>query len=234
MDMEYKGTVLHLIQIGTVMTDPEYRNQGLSRKLLETIFEEYDSKVDGYFLFANDTVLEFYPKFGFTKYDEYICKKEEVAVKNNGINTLIGADIQKIPVDSDENEKRMVRVLNEYRRQGVFNQIGNSDLSMYWLIHPMKDSVYYIPSLDVYAIAEVEKGTLILEEVFAQHDVSIDEVVQAFGSDGQRVILGFIPSDTNGYELELDKEEDTTLFMKGRIEDVLKGEKFKIPVMSHT
>ena len=70
MDMRILGERKRLIQLGTVMTDPQYRNRGLIRMLMEQIQQEF-ADADGMFLFANDSVLEFYPKFGFRKGTEY-------------------------------------------------------------------------------------------------------------------------------------------------------------------
>lgn len=63
------------IQIGTVMTDTEYRGRGLSRFLLERVIKEWKDKCEMIYLFANDSVLDFYPKFGFEKEQEYISYK---------------------------------------------------------------------------------------------------------------------------------------------------------------
>ena len=49
------------------MTKETYRDQGLSRRLIEEILKDYQGKVDMIFLFTNETVLEFYPKFGFSR-----------------------------------------------------------------------------------------------------------------------------------------------------------------------
>lgn len=56
------GEEKHLIQIGTVMTDPVYRNRGLSRWLMEEIIADWKEKCDGIYLYANDSVLGFTPK----------------------------------------------------------------------------------------------------------------------------------------------------------------------------
>ena len=65
MEFEIDEKRKHYIQLGTVMTEPKYRNRGLIRKLMQEIEQDFKEKIDGYFLFANDSVLEFYPKFGF-------------------------------------------------------------------------------------------------------------------------------------------------------------------------
>lgn len=63
--MNYDGRVVKLLQLGTVMTDPDYRGRGYAKEIMDKIMEEYDGKVDGIYLFGNDSVVTFYPKFGF-------------------------------------------------------------------------------------------------------------------------------------------------------------------------
>lgn len=71
MDLVINGESKSAIQIGTVMTHPEYRGKGLSRQLMEYVLETYEGTCDLLFLFANSTVLEYYPKFGFTALPEH-------------------------------------------------------------------------------------------------------------------------------------------------------------------
>lgn len=71
MQFDIGGVIRNYIQIGTVMTDKEYRDQGLNKKIMESILQEYIDKVDGIYLFGNDSVLNYYPKFGFVPCEEY-------------------------------------------------------------------------------------------------------------------------------------------------------------------
>lgn len=71
IDFLVLGEKKRYIQLGTVMTDKDYRNQGLCRKLMGIVLEEWENKCDMIYLFANDSVLDFYPKFGFVKSNEY-------------------------------------------------------------------------------------------------------------------------------------------------------------------
>lgn len=52
------------------MMHPDYRNQGLSGKLMNHIIEVYEQEYNFIYLFANESVLDFYPKFGFEKVQE--------------------------------------------------------------------------------------------------------------------------------------------------------------------
>ncbi|CRK84970.1 GNAT family N-acetyltransferase [Neobacillus massiliamazoniensis] len=47
-----KGETKEAIQIGTVMSHPNYRNQGLSASFINKVIEEFDEKVDIMYLFV--------------------------------------------------------------------------------------------------------------------------------------------------------------------------------------
>ena len=72
----WEGRPLSMIQLGTVMTRPDFRGRGLSRYLMERILQVYGGTVDLIYLFANHTVLEFYPKFGFSPVEETLFSRE--------------------------------------------------------------------------------------------------------------------------------------------------------------
>ncbi len=59
------------IQFSAVGTLPAYRCQGLARQLIAHVLAYYEASTDLFFLFANDSVLDFYPKFGFRLVQDY-------------------------------------------------------------------------------------------------------------------------------------------------------------------
>ena len=65
MTVYVDGNKYQAVQLGAVGTLPEYRRQGLSRRLMDHVVKTYQADTDLIFLFANDSVMEFYPKFGF-------------------------------------------------------------------------------------------------------------------------------------------------------------------------
>lgn len=96
-DTEIEGDKKKLLQFGTVMTDPEYQNKGLSRFLMERVLADFKQKTDGMLLFANDSVLDFYPKFGFRTVAEYQAFKN---ITNKDFSTSVG--IRKLNLDNRE------------------------------------------------------------------------------------------------------------------------------------
>lgn len=54
-------------QIGAVATHPDHRHRGLARLLMNKILSELDAPDQPVILFANSSVLDFYPRFGFRR-----------------------------------------------------------------------------------------------------------------------------------------------------------------------
>ncbi len=59
------GEEKYYIQIGTVMTDEDYRKQGLASGLIKHVISEYENECDGIYLFGNPDAIGFYEKMGF-------------------------------------------------------------------------------------------------------------------------------------------------------------------------
>lgn len=83
------------------MTDNEFQNKGLSRVLMEKILDEWNGKCDLIYLFANDSVLDFYPKFGFKKCNEYVysIRKSNIDISTNSTSFK---HIRKLDMDNIE------------------------------------------------------------------------------------------------------------------------------------
>lgn len=222
-DMNYNGRVLKLIQLGTVMTDPDYRGKGYARILMEKIMQEYEGRTDGMFLYANDSVLAFYPKFGFYEKAEYQYSK---SVKNLTENVA-----KKVPMDTVDDWAKMVDVMKSKAQCGNMTMCGNEDLFMFYLSQFMRDCVYYIEQSDSYVIAEIEGDTLMIHAIFGE--ASVDDVIASFGSAIRRATLFFSPTDRTGYEETVVDEEDTTLFVKGKAFEIIGDDKFMFQAIAH-
>ncbi|MBO4911372.1 MAG: GNAT family N-acetyltransferase [Butyrivibrio sp.] len=222
-DMNYDGTVKHLLQLGTVMTDPDFRGKGYSRKIMERIFDDFEEKVDGIYLFANDSVVDFYPKFGFEERKEYQFSKT--------VSTGSDRTAKLVPMLSKEDWDKMSRILNDTEQNSKMYMVGNSGLYMFYLSQFMQENTFYIAECDTYAIAEIEDDTLILHAVIGNGD--IDDVITAFGKDIKKAVLSFTPKDTKGYDKNVLIEEDTHLFVKGKFFDETKQDEYMFQAITH-
>jgi len=224
-DMRWDGHIHHMIQIGTVMTHPDHRHKGYIRLLMEEIEKDYGDKVEGMYLFANDTVLEFYPKFGYRMMDEYQCSK--------AMKLTSGRTVTKVPMKDKSDWDRFKLILDTYDQDGEYVMTNDSDLYMYYMVNVYTNNVYYIPDTDTYVVAVEENGSLNIKGIWSRRDIDIDEVIAHFGSGIQRVTLSFTPKDRSGYEEKKASFEDTTLFVKGKVFENWGDKKFMFQELSH-
>ncbi|MHC1748561.1 MAG: GNAT family N-acetyltransferase [Cellulosilyticaceae bacterium] len=223
MDFDMDGIEKHYIQIGTVMTDTDYRGQGLSRYLIEKVIDEYREKVDGIYLFGNDSVINFYPKFGFEKSTQYQYSKNIDA--SNNIKT-----IEPIDMHNKVNWESFFSAA----KKSVSNArltMDNLELLAFWTMD--SEHVYYLAEENAYVIADVKEETLFIDQIIASHKVNVEAVIGSFGNEIKRVELGFTPYDEDQYEVRELHEEDSTLFILGKDLEAIKEKKLMFPTLSH-
>lgn len=205
-DFVLDGEKKRFIQLGTVMTDERYRGRGMIRRLMAEVERDCAGKADGVYLFANDTVLDFYPKFGFRRAAEvrYARAPEPCGA----------ASAVRVPMRDRGSWDRLTAVIRSSAPCGRFSLCGNTGLPLFYVSKFMQDCVYRVAP-ETYAVAELEDGVLHLHAVYAEKQPAPEAVARAFGGAVRRVQLGFTPLDTTGWEAETVREDDTTLFVRG-------------------
>lgn len=220
-DMCIGGEIKRLYQLGTVMTAPEYRSRGLIRAIMAEI-EKDTRDADGIYLFGNDNVVEFYPKFGFVPGKEYLYTK---AVSQNGESLW-----KNVPMDTKENRDALAAAMKASTFRTGCTMVDNPELIFFYVAQFMQKCVYHWEEKDTWVIAEPEEGNLLLHNVFSTREISLDAVIAAFGTEIKTVTLGFAPENTEGFTVEAYHEEDCNFFTKG---DIFGDKKLRIPSLSH-
>ncbi|WP_430966668.1 GNAT family N-acetyltransferase [Spongiimicrobium sp. 2-473A-2-J] len=214
------------IQIGTVMTDKAYRNRGLSKFLMEQVLEEWKKRQGFIYLFANDRVLDFYPKFNFEKVAEYSYSK---TVHSNSDS----ASVKKLNMDDAKDKAFLVETMKMAPPIAKISMRDNVPLLMFYCLWIKKSNIYYIDELEAIVIADFDGDTLYLNDVFSRGYVHLNDVVRVMsGNDVKRVVLGFTPLDETDYDKSLIKEEDTLFILKDKVDD-FKDQHWMFPVLSH-
>lgn len=226
MEFKFGEVEKKYIQLGTVMTDIDYRNQGLSRFLMEKVMEDWKNKTDGIYLFANDSVLDFYPKFGFIPIKEFQYYKEV---------DQMGHERNAHPIDltTQDSLNTFADIIKHSVSNGAFVMQNKLTLLMFYATSFMKNSVYYMKEQDAYVIAELDEHSLLIHEIIADHIIDLGSIFQAFGSDIKKVSLGFTPLCTDSYLKAEVNEEDTTLFVYGDELKVFSDKEIMFPTLSH-
>ena len=224
------------IQLGGVMTAPDYRNQGLSSALIDRILTEWEDKCDGIFLFANDSVLDFYPRFGFKAVDEHQYRMSVVADACAEKAVRLNMD-DKADVD---------RLLKYYELGNPFSciNIQNKGLLMFYCMKYNKHDVYYVEAEDAVVIAGHEGDAMVVYDIFCDKNSSMQSILAAVADDNtQTAYFGFPLNRIKHCKLGLYEEEDNTLFIldnKGSetLADFLQmpemAEKLMFPLLFHS
>lgn len=227
MDFKVFGEEKRYIQFGTVMTDPDYRNQGLSRVLIKKAIADYRDKCDLIYLFANNSVLDFYPKFEFKELPQYQCSRNADTIHTN-------ASIKKLDM-SDESSRKFIidKVLHAIPVSKV-SMCTNSELVMFYCTYFMENNVYYLENYDAIVIAAFKEDIMEVMDVFCNGDIPLNIILNTFANERvKKIILFFTPKETLSYETILLKS-DTTLFAMGKDLQLLESNQFMFPKLSHT
>lgn len=232
IDFIVLGKKKKFLQLGTVTTDEEYRKQGLNKFLLEKVLHEWKDKCDLIYLFANDSVLNYYPLFGFVPVNEYIATKKIESTKN-------AYNVRKLDINNQfDNELLYKKAKNAIPLFNI-SMVDNAGQIMlycnYFDKFSFKEKLYYIESLDTIIVAEYIGSDLILYDILSTQEVEIEAIINAMSTEQtQNVVMYFMPKNNKDYEIKLLKEEDITLFVMGNEKKSFEEEKLIFPILSHT
>lgn len=184
MELIIDGRKQKAIQIGTVMTNPTYRRQGLAYQLMQKIFEDYDSKYELYFLAADNEAISLYEKCGFEIIDE-----------NKYVIDLTG--YQKLEKQLEPIDVPAKKIL-ELKRQSqplsnVLSARGDEHVLMFYYTAGFSSSIYRLQS-DVYVIFEIEGDVLHLYDILSPMKVNLQSLIeQITPNDVKTVNCHFTP-----------------------------------------
>ena len=223
-DFEWKGEVKHLIQLGTVMTYKEYRNQGLIRRIMEAIEAEYYDQVDGVYLFAGNNVLEFYPKFGLQTIKQFEYVKDVASAV---------CTMEKVDMSQREKWDMIEELIRSGARHSSFDMVDNSQLNMFYLTKYMRNDVYYNRELDAYVVAEIEGDTVVINQVIAKSLQDLNRIAEGFGPEVRHVVLGFTPVEVTGFTVREMDQDDRTRQVLGAWWPEFEENKLMVPLLAH-
>lgn len=190
LDFVVNGEKKRAIQIGTVMTHPEYRNRGLSKRLMNKVLDEYENKYDFMYLFANQNVLNFYPKFGFKSVNEYQYSMEYAAgqTEENGVCKLDGNNIEDLNFIYKFALER-VPVSNR------FSTNNTQELLMFYCIYVFNNNIYYLQDEEAIVIFEQEEKQLDIFDIVSKKEVNINKIISRISNQKtNQIIFHFTPN----------------------------------------
>lgn len=228
MDFDTFEEKKRYIQLGTVLTDEDYRNRKLSQFLMQHVLKEWETRCDFFYLFANSSVLELYPKFDFKRVREYaFFKAIPKKINCNG-------KIEKINMNLQANRDCLYDYAKNTKVFGKLSMRENADLVMFYCTSFLQENVYYLtPPLDAIVVAVLDDHQWHLWDVFAKHEIDLEQVIDSLSSlEADEIVLGFTPKDCSSYQEKEVVGEDTLFIQQGKTK-LFDENKIMFPLLSH-
>lgn len=191
IDLVVNGDRFPALQIGTVMTRPDYRRKGLAKKLMNIVMEECKKRCELAFLFANPDAAGFYQSFCFEAVSEStffadICSINEYAQKN-GVSTTksnLSSDsdyrIRKLNM-SYNNDIEILKRLSAGRRphSESFGTAHTEGILRWHCLNVFPNDIYYIETLGTIVIYNFSDNVLNLYDAVCGGKPDLPHILSA-------------------------------------------------------
>jgi hypothetical protein len=228
MKIFLNGKSKNAIQIGTVGTLPEYRKKGLSRYLMDYVLNTFKNNIDFYYLFANDTVTEFYPKFGFKKVEEVIFQR------TNNI-PLPNCKAIKLNLTISSNKKLVAELINKrVPVSELFSAYDYGFITWWYILNFHSNDLYYLPNDNIIFIAAENNNELHIYDVIFEHPFNFEIALPKMLKHNElRAINYYFSPDVLDYKFDKTiRSDDSPLFIRGNFN--LEQKQFKYPYTAQT
>jgi len=209
LDFIVEGYSYRALQIGTVMTHPDYRTKGLSASLMNHILEEHKDHYDFMYLFANDSVLGFYPKFGFERVEEFLYTAKTASQTRDVL-------LRKLDISNPEDLQLVEKMV--YERipvSKVFATANSGGITMYHVLNIFTDHLYYSAQDDAIVIFSKDDGKVQLFDVVSRAPVNIERILAAIADGATNKIVFHYTPDYEELKYSLSPfKRDGALFVK--------------------
>jgi len=226
MKLLIEGKEVKGIQIGAVGTIPEYRNKGLSKYLMDLALNKYQNYAELFFLFANETVTDFYPKFGFKQYNEVIYRSEsDIPASNYSARKLNISDKSDFTILTNLVDRRAPLTK-------LFGAVYYGIITMWNILNICKDEIYYLENENIIFIYSKKNNHLDIWDVIYEEKFDISETLPQIIDNKIESVNFHFPPDIIGFKYDRTEKSDTLLFIKGEFN--LPEGAFKFPTTAHT
>lgn len=192
LSLVINGEKKKAIQIGTVMTHPDYRRQGLSARLINLILKEYENDYEIMYLFANESVMDFYPKFGFRRVEECQFAAD---IKPSAAGD--GTGLRQLDISNPEDLEFVARFASQ--RRPVSQRFGTEDsvgIFMFYVLYVYAQDLYYLEDEDLIVMYRHEDDCLHMYDLVSKKEVDLQVIVEKLaGVDTTKVVFYFTPDD---------------------------------------
>lgn len=214
------------IQIGTVMTHPDFQKRGLSRDLMEKVLADYEREYGLFYLLANKHVVDFYPRFGFKPREQHSFSytfPERVSSHGSGrFLDIAGRDDLALIMNQSAGRTPISRVFGFEHAEYIL---------MFHACHGFGDSLYYLERAKAIVIYQQEDETIHLYDVIAADTPCFADIIRMIKlNNARRAVFHFTPDLLNVQAESRLYETEDVLFIR-TAGPFVKGE-FKYPTIA--
>lgn len=228
LDIMWEGERKKAIQIGTVMTHPDYRKRGLASSLMQKAIDDHEEDFDFIYLFGNNHALSMYLKCGFKP----IVESQFSMALNSGEGQ--NSKLRKLDMSNAEDLKLICQRSSERafisERLGVTN---DQHLILFYCLYVLSDNIYYLEEEETIVLFSVEGTELHLYDVLSEKSMELEQILSKITvPEVEKVVFHFTPSlESHKVDVEPLETEDRTLLIKPLTKEIT--EAFLFPAMSH-
>lgn len=226
MDVVLQGRAVRGWQLGAVGTDPDYRGRGLQRRVMQRVLAQPGAE-DLVFLFANDDVLDFYPRFGFRREREHVFTTPHRAQP-------AGTPFRVLAPDNDADRALLARVAAVAApTTALFGARRYETILLWYVCNFHGEHAHYVPEHDAIIVAEQAGSTLLVYDVLARASFDLaPHLPRLIGAPIERLDFLYSPERDWPSAQPAREYSDSPLFVRGP--HAMPEQPFKFPALAQT
>jgi len=226
MDLVLHGKPVRGWQLGAVGTVPAYRRRGLQRSIMQRLLAQCPAE-DLIFLFANDSVLEFYPRFGFQRRRESLFGAEHHAAPS-------GTPLRTLDASNADDRALLLRIAAE--AQPITSLFGARDYGrtlLWYLCNFRGDHMRYVAEHDSIIVSTQVGDTLYVYDILTRAAFDLaGQLPRLIEAPIERLEFAFTPSRDWPSAEPTREYTESALFTRGPHQ--LPEIPFKYPTLAQT
>lgn len=198
-------------QLGAVATLEPYRRRGLARRLMTWVIDELDAPDQPIILFANDSVLDFYPRLGFRRIPQRRATAK-VFIESSGTHA------PRFDPSSAVDRSRLAKLCARARPSRGPLAARNYNWILLWNLICGPATAFWLREVDALIATSVAKEQLVIHDVIATQPFNLELAIPTLITQPVTE-LEFILDPENWWPTPIRSEPDdadATLFARGR------------------
>lgn len=180
-------------------------------------------------IFLRMILLDFYPKFGFTRLNE---SEFSLDLAKSSIQMNMDARVKQLTIEND------LALLEKFAKNRHVNSTildveHNESLLMFYFTIVFHEAVFYVEDLETIVLMEEEEDTLHIFDIISLHAPNVEAVLASVVKETtKKVVFYFTPDFTiEGLTATIMPNDDDALFVLTK-KPLLEGN-FMFPLTSH-